>query len=353
MKGMISMKGKKGISLALVLMVSTGLFGCNQSKETKGHALGKTTEEISRTIEVIGADYPLTIKDTTTDETVLEKVPEKVAVISGTPLSIWYDLGGKSICSSDISENVKLVEGYEEEIKSLPSVGPVYSIDMERIVSEKPDLIIAQYGTQGTHAKKLREMGFNVIVTSVKTYKDVVDTYIAFGKILKSEESANKRIAELEQKKAEIISKLPDQETSVVILYVTANALSVKLNNSIAGDVSNVLKLRNIASGLPVDTIGSENTPLDIEYIVRENPDYVFVTSMIASNEAAKKTMEEHFASNPAWRSIPAITEGRVIYLPQEHFLFNSGPYYSEAIEYVARSIYPEIYGEVDGWYGK
>lgn len=337
----------------LVLILSVSLLGCNQSNETKGHTSGKTKEEFSKTIEVLGEDYPLTIKDVSKYETVLEKAPEKVAVISGTPLNIWYDLGGKSICSSDISENVKLVEGYEEEIKQLPGVGPVYSVDMERIVSERPDLIIAQYGTQGTHAKKLREMGFNVIVTSVKTYNDVVDTYTAFGKMLNSEEAANKRIAELEQKKEEIVSKLPDQETSIAILYVTANALSVKLDNSIAGDVSNLLKLKNIASGLPADTIGSENTPLDIEYIVQENPDYVFVTSMIASNEVAKETMKQHFANNPAWRSIPAITEGRVIYLPQEHFLFNSGPYYTEGIEYVARSIYPEIYGEVNGWYGK
>ena len=64
--------------------------------------------------------------------------------------------------------------------------------------------------------------------------------------------------------------------------------------------------------------------------------------------EEAKKTVEEQFASNPAWSSVNAINEGRVIYLPQQYYLYNAGPYYVDAIKYMAQSIYPEIYGEVE-----
>ena len=117
--------------------------------------------------------------------------------------------------------------------------------------------------------------------------------------------------------------------------------------------MAKTLGLVNIASDLPPDTIGSESTPLDIEYIVEKNPDVVLVTSMIADNETAVRTMQEQFDSNPAWKSVSAVTEGKVVYLPQEYFLYNAGPYYCEAIEYMARSVYPEIYGEVTDWYGK
>ena len=79
-----------------------------------------------------------------------------------------------------------------------------------------------------------------------------------------------------------------------------------------------------------------------------KDPDYVLVTTMISSNEEARRTVEEQFASNPAWQSVNAITEGRVIYLPQEYYLYNAGPYYVDAIKYMAQSIYPEIYGEVE-----
>ena len=71
-------------------------------------------------------------------------------------MNIWYDLGGKSICTSDVTDNVRLTEGYEDEIRSLPMIGPVYSVDMESIIGHEPDLIISQVGTQSTQASKLR-----------------------------------------------------------------------------------------------------------------------------------------------------------------------------------------------------
>ena len=303
----------------------------------KNAAAADKVSDSEEAILVTGDDYPLTVRDYLKYETTIETKPEKVAVLSGTPLNIWYDLGGKSVCTSDVSDNVRLTEGYEEEIKSLPQIGPVYSVDMEAVIAQEPDLIIAQVGTQTTQGSKLREMGY-----------DVIDTYRAFGKLLGQSELAEQRIAELEKGKKEITDKLPDDDISVVILYVTSKSLAVKLDNSIAGDIAGILELDNIASGLAPDTVGSETTPLDIEYIVEKDPDYVLVTTMISSNEEAKKTVEEQFASNPAWSSVNAISEGRVIYLPQQYYLYNAGPYYVDAIKYMAQSIYPDIYGEVE-----
>lgn len=299
-------------------------------------------------ISVKGDGFPLTVRDYLNNETVIEKQFERAAVLSGTPLNIWYDLGGKSVCTANISDNLRLTEGYEDEIKALPQIGPVYSIDMEAVIAEEPDLVIAQVGTQSTQGSKLREMGYNVIQTNIRGFSDVVDTYRAFGKLLGESELAEQRIAELENGKKEITDKLPDDDISVVILYVTSNSLAVKLDNSIAGDIAQILSLNNIASDLPPDSIGSETTPLDIEYIVEKDPDYVLVTTMISSNAEAKRTVEEQFASNPAWSSVNAISEGKVIYLPQQYYLYNAGPYYVDAIRFMAQSIYPEIYGEAE-----
>ncbi|CDX04064.1 Fe(3+)-citrate-binding protein YfmC [bioreactor metagenome] len=351
------MKLKRALSMMLILILTLGTAACSNSNGVGGLTAvptgGTEKSKNENLIEARGEGYPLTIKDNTNYETVLDKKPEKAAVLSGTPLNIWYDLGGKSICTSEISGNLKVVEAYKEEILKLPSIGPVYAIDLEMVVAQQPDLIIIQQGTQGGYAKKLREMGFKVIITSIKSYEDVLASYETFGKILNSETAAKQRIAELEEKRQELLAKLPDQETSVVILYITSQALAVKLDNSIAGDIANMLSLKNIAAGLPPDTIGSETTPLDIEYIVQQNPDYVLVTSMIADNETARASMQEQFAASPAWKGVKAVAEGRIIYLPQEYFLYNAGPYYGEAIEYAARSIYPEVYGEVGDWYGK
>ena len=338
------------VAAALVLSIT----GCSSEQNNSGvgglknaSAADKVSDE-EAPILVTGDDYPLTVRDYLKYETTIEKKPEKVAVMSGTPLNVWYDLGGKSICTSDVSSNIRLTEGYEDEIRALPQIGPVYSIDMESVIALEPDLVIAQVGTQSSQGSKLREMGYNVIQTHMRGFDDVICTYRAFGKLLGKSELAEQRISEMEQGKKEITDKLPDDNISVVILYVTSKSLAVKLDNSIAGDIAKTLKLKNIASDLPPDTVGSETTPLDIEYIVEKDPDYVLVTTMISSNEEARKTVEEQFNTNPAWNSVNAINEGRVIYLPQQYYLYNAGPYYVDAIRYMAQCIYPEIYGKAE-----
>ncbi len=353
---MIYMGLKKLLTCIMAVLLAVSIAGCSGTSGVGGLSNTKNKDKVKEneaSISVTGENYPLTVKDYLKNDTVIDEKPEKTAVLSGTPLNIWYDLGGKSVCTSDVSENVKIIPEYQEEILKLPSIGAVYSIDMEAVIAQKPDLIIAQVGTQSIQAKKLAEMGFKVIQTHIRGYDDVISTYKAFGKILGEEVRAAEKITALSQGKEDLVAKLPAENKSVVILYLTSKALSVKLDNSIAGDVAKILRLKNIASDLPPDTIGSETTPLDIEYIVKKNPDYVLVTSMIANNAAAQKTMEENFANSPAWKGVKAVAEGRVVYLPQEYYLYNSGPYYCEAIEYMARSVYPEIYGKVSDRYGK
>lgn len=337
------MRSRKRMALAAACIVLLSLAGCAGS--------GKETEKAS--IEVSGTGYPLTVRDYLGIETVIESKPERVAVLSGTPMNIWYDLGGKSVCTADISDNLKLIPEYAQEIRALPAIGAVYSVNMEAIVAQSPDLIIAQVGTQNTQAAKLREMGYNVITTNIRSFSDVTDTYRAFGKLLQCEEEAQKKIDALVSQNQALADRQPESGKTVVILYLTAQSLSVKLDNSIAGDIASTLGLKNICAELPPDTIGSETTPLDIEYIVAKQPDFVLVTSMISDNETAVRTMEEKFASNPAWSGVEAVAQGRVVYLPQEYFLYNAGPYYNEAVEYMARSVYPEIYGQVEQWYAQ
>lgn len=297
--------------------------------------------------------YPLTIRDYFDYETVLETPPQRAAVLSGTALNIWYDLGGKSVCTSEISGNLKLVEEYADEIRALPSVGAVYSLNLEAVLAQDADLIVTQAGVQTDSTKALRDMELPTVSVLPRTFEDMVETYRLFGQILCQEELAEEKIRALTEERQSYIDRAPEQGKRVVILYLTSNSLSVKLNSSIAGDIAASLGIRNIAAELPPETIGSENTPLDIEYLVEQDPDLVLVTSMIGSNELAVETMERQFAENQAWQSVDAVAEGRVAYLPQEYYLYNAGPYYGEAVHYMACTVYPEIFGEVTDWYGK
>ena len=299
-------------------------------------------------IRVEGENYPLTVIDALGTEIYLEQKPERIAVMAGTLMNIWYDLGGDSVCSSDISNNLILVEDRAEEMLAVPRAGAVYQLNLEALIATHPDLIICQTGVQTTAAAKLKQMGYTVVETNAKTVQSLAQVYEAFGKLLGARDKAQARIQEFLGGIADIQSRLPEERPSCVILYVTSSTVSVKLDSSIAGDIAYMLGLNNIASGLPADTLGSENTPLDIEYIVAKNPDLVFVTSMVSDNDTAMSMVKDMFANNPAWSTVKAIKADKVIYLPQQYYLYNAGPYYIDAVRYMACSVYPEIYGVWD-----
>ena len=299
-------------------------------------------------LRVEGEDYPLTVIDAMGTEIYLEKKPERIAVMAGTLLNIWYDLGGDSVCSSDISNNLVLLKERAEEMLAIPRAGAVYQLNLEALIAMKPDLIICQTGVQTTAAAKLKQMGYTVVETNAKTVQSLAQVYEGFGKLLGAQEKARERIQEFLGGIVDIQSRLPQERPSCVILYVTSSTVSVKLDSSIAGDIAYMLGLDNIASGLPADTLGSENTPLDIEYIVAKNPDLVFVTSMVADNDTAMEMVRTMFANNPAWSTVKAIKAEKVIYLPQQYYLYNAGPYYIDAVRYMACSVYPDIYGVWD-----
>ncbi len=344
---------RKLVIVVCIIMVSTALLcGCaNKEKAKMGGMVntkaGDTRENEEHKALISGDGYPYTITDYLNKEFVLEEPVENWAVLSGTFLNLWYRLGGKSICTTDLG-SAFIDESYSNEIMALPLVGAVYSPNIEKVAEHDPDFTIAQVGIQTTLAGTMNEMGKPTALFHMRSYGDVIDQLRIFGKLLENEEEAETIIAQMEADKKAIVDELPEESKSVVIMYVTSSSLAVKLDNSIAGDVANILELNNIASGLLPDTLGSETTPLDVEFIAEQNPDIILVTSMISSNEDAKRVMDEEFSGNPVWKTVGAVKKGNIVYLPQEYFLYNAGHKYVEAIEYMAKGVYPEIFGALD-----
>ena len=60
--------------------------------------------------------------------------------------------------------------------------------------------------------------------------------------------------------------------------------------------------------------------------------------------DEVKRGMEETIASNPAWQTIPAVKNGKMYYLSQDHFLLSPGIHYPDAVEEMAKLIYPDLF---------
>lgn len=323
-----------------VLAGTLFLTGCSASPAGVGADSQAKTDTVGKSGQSV---FPLTLKDDAGRTVVLEKKPERIAAISTTMLRSLYAVRGRSIAKSD----AKGEESLPKEAESAESIGHMSNIDMEKLVSLQPDLVIAQVGIHEKLMPVLEASKIPVLILEIKSYEDTIEKLKLMGQITGNAANAENAIKAMEKKVADIVDKLPKTSKKVVILYTTSQNVSVKLDMSIAGNIAKILKLNNIASGLKAEKTGGENATFSMEKIVESDPDVILITSMVTSKEMAEERIKKDLESNPAWNNLRAVKEKKMYHLPQNLFLTNPGENYPAAIEYMAKLVYPEVYGNV------
>lgn len=331
-----------GLRIGLTaLMIAAVLLGCSPTVKTTSSG---TAAGLSSTT-ALAEYYPITVQDFSKREITIKERPQKVVFLANSGISVWYELGGKAVASVNVTENLKLKPDYEAEIRALKSVGHPNNPNLEAILAEDPDLVVAQEGMNPELLDKIRGFGVNVLNFRMKSYDDLKRTFILFGDILEETGKAYSAISEISQKMRDLIAQKPLEDSRVAVLFINTKGLYLKAEHSVAGEYLRELGFKNVASGIKSPD-GSENLPLDIEFLAKEDPDIIMVTSMMESNEAAMAKAQAEFSSNPVWAAIPAIREGRIGYLPQQYFLYNAGPCYADGALYIMNAVYPEVFAK-------
>lgn len=330
------------IICSLIVMNTLLLSGCNK-KDATGD-ISKTSES-SKQENVNKSVYPLTITDDSGQTITLKEKPQRVAVLSTTFIGIHYATGGTAIAKSSEKSGGSPIP---EEAKKIDSVGMSGSIDLEKLISEKPDFVIGQVGLHEKLLDSLKSANIPCVLLKMKSYDDVIKKLELFGKLNDKVDKANALIKTVEDKKNDIVNKLPKKETKIAILFVTSQDVQLKLDNSIAGNVASILKLKNITSGITPPKAGTENIPFSMEKIIENDPDVIFVTMMGTTKELAEQEIKKDLEVNPAWSGLRAVKEKKIVYLPEDLFLYNRGDKFTDSIEYMAKAVYPDVYGKIE-----
>lgn len=322
------MKRKFSLYALLAMLLGLSLFavtGCGKTEvsgASKG-AFAVVADDSGRQVEIV-------------------QKPQRIVVLSSSLLETLYAAGGKAV-GKPSSRSVTPIAGTE----NLPEVGFVYNVNTEQVMALKPDLII---GFQGIHEKLVplfEGSKVPVLLLKIKTYDDMKRQIALCGRISGSEAEAAKAVGEMDARISALQARLPAQAKKIAILHATAKSVTVELENSVTGNMASLLKMQNVASGsTPLDSEG-DMTPYSLEKLVAADPDMVLVVTMGSNLEDVEKRLRKDVQSNPAWASLRAVKEGRVAFLPSELFQLNPGLKYPAAFEYLAKTVYPEVYGNV------
>lgn len=282
----------------------------------------------------------LTIKDSTGRTVTLPQKPSRVILLSASFVDLFYSVDGKAI-----GRPSSKTESIPKMALSVPEVGFVYNINLEKLVALKPDLVI---GVQGLHEKLVPSMESSqipIVILRYKTLEDTIEITRMMGNIAGTQAKATQVIDKTQSKIQETIAKLPvNRRVKVAILHATAKSVTVELDTTIAGSIAKEIGLINIAAGSVPVNADNDAIPYSMERLVEADPDIMFVVTMGDKVEIEKR-MRADVESNPAWSSLRAVQQKKVYFLPSELFLLNPGLRMPEAVEYMAKLVYPEVYG--------
>ena len=267
------------------------------------------------------------------------KLSEEAKVVSlyASFADCWMLSGGTLVGVTEDAE-----EEHKLDIGKAEIVGSVKQPSLEKIVALNPDYVIlsADLAAHMSLKESLDSMGLAYGYFRVDTFEDYKALMEQFCAVNNRPDLLEKNVTDVENKIADIKSKIPKTDKSVLLIRAFSTGMKAKRDDNLAGYILNEFGLKNIA-----DEHDSMLEDLSLEEIVLTDPDYIFVTTM-GSEEGANKYLEDVALNHPAWSELTAVKNGNYHMLPKELFHYKPNNRWSESYEYLAKIIWPEIFGE-------
>ncbi len=152
-----------------------------------------------------------------------------------------------------------------------------------------------------------------------------------------NKELYQENVGEPESIIAEQVKRADGSNPTILLLRAYSTGVKAKGSDTMTGQMLSQLGCINIADN---DQGLLEN--LGMEAILEADPEYIFVTTMGSSEEAALAMVDELLTSNPAWQGLSAIQKNQYYVLEQELFHNKPNNRWGESYQKLADILYGE-----------
>ncbi|WP_210366668.1 ABC transporter substrate-binding protein [Bacillus sp. REN3] len=320
---------KKLNALLIALLVAVfALAGCGDSTagEPKDNKEKQTAQEEKSV-------FPVTVTDARGQEISLDSKPEKIVSVIPSNTEIAYELGlEKEIVGVSDFDN------YPEEVAEKEKIGGL-EFNIEKVISLKPDLVLGNASGMNSAKdgfKQLEDAGIKVLVVNdAKNFEEVYESIEMIGTATGEKEKAEKLVADMKEKVAEIESKAKgikeEDKKSVFVEVAPAPEIYAAGKNNFIDEMLQIIHAEN--------SVTQDGWPkLDSEAVVKSNPDVIVTTHGYYTNDPVKNV-----TSREGWQGIKAVKENRVIDVHSDK-VTRTGPRLVEGLEEMAKAVYPDVF---------
>ena len=240
------------------------------------------------------------LKDDLGVEQSFEKIPERIITLAPNLTEMVFELGlGKKLIG-----NTSYCD-YPEEAKKVEKVGDLLTVNFEKIVSLKPDLVfITVEGNTKETYDKFHQLGIKIFVSNPRGYDGIKKSFRDIAKIFGIENSASKKIAEWDSVISRIKSENSPFRKKKAMFIVDLKPLMLAGKNTFLNEYLQICGLENIALSSRM------NYPIfSREEILKLDPDYIIYPS------GSGLEMNEINNAYPEWIRLKALKNGCVVFV--------------------------------------
>lgn len=286
---------------------------------------GCITETTKTTETKFSSKYPLVVTDDLGRNVTITKEPERIISTAPSNTEILFALGLES-------KVVGVTEycNYPPEALEKEKIGGFSTVNIEKVVALKPDLVFASDMTGEENIEKLENFGIPVVVFRPKDFEGALKDIELAGKITGAEERG-KRITEDMQKRINAVKadakKL--KYTPRVFFAVSDEPLMAAGPGTLINDLIEASGGRNIFADAE-----TRYPVVSLESVLERDPE------LIITNTRDKHTALnfEEVTGKKEWQNINAVKNARM-YVIDADIVARQGPRIVDALEQFAEWI--------------
>jgi iron complex transport system substrate-binding protein len=263
---------------------------------------------------------------------VLKRPPQRIVSLAPNVTEILFVLGlEKKIVG------VTRYCNYPKQAQKKQRIGGMVDLDLEKIISLQPDLVIAFRGNPLQLIHRLKDLQLSVFVLEQGTTLESVFSLIKrIGLVTDREKAAASLVNTLNKDYKRVLDRLASvKQRPKVYINIHGKGLWTCGRDSFLNDLVIKAKGLNIAGKTPRAWIA-----YNLEEIIHQNPEYIIV---ITKSKKDFNEIKEWFTQDVPLGSIQAIKRQNIYYL-DEDLITRPGPRIFLAFEQLSRILHPSIF---------
>ena len=275
-----------------------------------------------------GSSNPRTITDDLGRTVNIKETPQRIVSLapSITETLFALDSGNKVVGVTDACD-------YPPEALTKPKVGDYFSTNLETIIDQDPDLVLAD-GHDPVYAQ-LESLGITIVVLQPQDFAGIFGSIELVGEVTGKETEAERLIDEMKAHMAAISTKTASVSEKPTVFYEIDGSDPSKPWT--AGPGSFIHTLITLAGGENMVSISEAYLQISLEEIVDVNPDIIIL------GDHPWVSPEDVMNRSGAWQEIIAV-KNEAIYPINVDLVSRPGPRIVDGLEQMATIIHPELF---------